>query len=781
MFVGGALIGTLISCWGFIKGFGWQILSVILRREKVNPDIAKIIAKYLEKHYGLSKFRQRSYYSQIYRIKDLNKDRTTIFEYYGEFNTLFWYDLIPIFISNPKQEEDKTKNHYIYYLRGSIDFLPLLEKATTFYNKSKEISSLNRFFIKKFDKNISHQTPSLGSVDYNFTDSLYKFITEKEENLGFAAKAKVEDLILTKELEEVVKIAELWKQNKDWYNRKSITWKTGWLLWGEPGTGKAQPLSSTIMTPNGPIIMKDLKVGDKVSTPSGKDSVVTDIFPQGEKDIYRIFFSDNSFTDCCEDHLWKVFYKRGQRNKIIDTKTLIKDLRFKDGRRKYSIPMTKPVEFKPQNHIIHPYLMGLMLAEGNFQSSVRLSMSEKEIIEKVQTLLPITYSLKKIEPKKCDYRLSRISRKTQPIITSEIKRLGLNGHLACDKFIPKEYLIDSIENRLLLLQGLMDGDGTVGKGGDVSYSSISKTLIEDVKFLIQSMGGKCTITSRIPTYKYLGEKYNGQLSYTGHISMLKLKEIFTLTRKLDRVIERSKYLPSRFIDRIEFKGRELAQCILIDDPEHLYLTNEFIVTHNTALARAIAKKLDLPIFIFRLAGVTNKQFEEQWTMMRGAAPCIALMEDFDNIFHGRNNITKICSPFSSMMNIDVEDKKIGEDKNKERSMTFGDDLTFDTFINLLDGVEQYDGIFTIITTNTLNKVDSALINRPGRIDKVLNLTYMTTENKYRLVDKILGDMPEVHQTMTEWLNDNPTVQLTPAVLQEKATSLALLHLYKDKS
>lgn len=72
---------------------------------------------------------------------------------------------------------------------------------------------------------------------------------------------------------------------------------------GSSGTGKAQPLHSKVYTPNGPIMMRDIKIGQEVCTPNGNTAIVTKIFPQGIKDYYRIHFSDNTTADCCSEHL----------------------------------------------------------------------------------------------------------------------------------------------------------------------------------------------------------------------------------------------------------------------------------------------------------------------------------------------------------------------------------------------------------------------------------------------------------------------------------------------
>jgi MoxR-like ATPase len=368
---------------------------------------------------------------------------------------------------------------------------------------------------------------------------------------------------------------------------------------GPPGVGKAQPLYSTVMTPDGPRKMGDMKIGDSVCTPSGDVAKVTGVFPQGELEIYRVFFSDGSFADCCAEHLWKVAAQNGYKEGVLDTATLMQRLKMRDGKRIFSIPMTGPVNFTERQHVIDPYLMGILLAEGRFGSSISISVCEVEILEKIRNLIPTHYSLK--DPKEhwgnpCDYLITRNYRQGKPVLTDEIKRLGLYRHRAENKFVPEEYLIDSVANRTKLLQGLMDGDGTVCKEGRiVSYTTVSDRLAKDFQFLIQSLGGECCISVKHPTYTYNGVKLQGQDAYVCNISALNMKDLFSLSRKRNRVVERVKYLPKRMIDRIEPLGKCQAQCIMVDHPDHLYLTDQFIVTHNTELAIQIAIAMGLDI------------------------------------------------------------------------------------------------------------------------------------------------------------------------------------------
>jgi hypothetical protein len=199
-------------------------------------------------------------------------------------------------------------------------------------------------------------------------------------------------------------------------------------------------------------------------------------------------------------------------------------------------------------------------------------------------------------------------------------------------------------------------------------------------------------------------------------------------------------------------------------------------TGKTLLSRRIAEHLNMPLFVYRLGMLTDPEFSEEWASMQASAPCVALIEDFDNVFHGRENIVSIDN-FMERFSI-LEDKPKEGDEQKRRN-GFGHKVTFDNLLNTLDGAERYEGVLTIITTNHIDKVDAAILDRPGRIDKVIELTYLTNENKLEMIEKILGDMPIARQAAIQYINTNIDKLLTPAQLQEKCISLALKAFYNQ--
>jgi hypothetical protein len=218
-------------------------------------------------------------------------------------------------------------------------------------------------------------------------------------------------------------------------------------------------------------------------------------------------------------------------------------------------------------------------------------------------------------------------------------------------------------------------------------------------------------------------------------------------------------------------------------------------TGKTALARAFAEDLDLPLFAYNLAEVGNYGFMRAWNKMQQHVPCIALIEDIDNVFHGRENVANRRTSLFSLIKTDKqkeEENKTAGGEGKDDPL--GGQLNFDVFLNCLDGVERSDGVFTIITTNDITKIDSALgqprllpdgsiefiSTRPGRIDKAIELGYLEAEDKRIMAQRILGDYEEAYQDMLDFVERFADLQETPAQFQERCAQIALACFWREQ-
>jgi superfamily II DNA or RNA helicase len=359
--------------------------------------------------------------------------------------------------------------------------------------------------------------------------------------------------------------------------------------------GKAQPLDSLVATPEGFVRMGDIKVGDFVLTPKGKKTKVLGVFPQGLKKVYRMQFSNGDSVECCGEHLWKVnaTYDKWM-GKVLSTDEIRKKVKCPNGANRYNIETPKNINFRKRKVRLDPYFMGLLLGDGSFRSqgAIRISSSDEEIIEYVSSSLSEGYSL--FACGRYDYRIScgRRGKGTpkNPYVES-IKKMGLQGLHSWSKFVPKEYMVNDFKTRLSVLQGLMDSDGHIDKKGGISFVTTSERLANDVCWLVKSLGGIPYKSKTIKNFTYKSEKKQGRPAFVINFSLPEGVCPFRLSRKKTRMKTKRRQLKNRTICGVKYVGKKECQCILVEDADHLYITDNFVVTHNTNIMVAILKAL----------------------------------------------------------------------------------------------------------------------------------------------------------------------------------------------
>ncbi|MEU8984046.1 helicase-related protein [Streptomyces sp. NPDC048309] len=361
------------------------------------------------------------------------------------------------------------------------------------------------------------------------------------------------------------------------------------LLQGEVGSGKAQPLDSTVLTPAGFRRMGDLREGDEVVVPDGEIALIDGVFPQGERDVWRMVLSDGSSVECDDEHLWIVGtsggWHRGQTPKTMTTREIRLDMFKANGSPKWYVPAATPVDLGQDAGLpLDPYLFGLLLGDGSFRHDLRLSTIDDEIRDAVASAVAPDCRLVPVTGSRCDYTIQSKERSggaRNPVIQA-LRDLDLWATTSHGKFIPEDFKNTSIKNRLALLQGLLDTDGTVHKDGlGISLCSASLRLAEDVAWLVRSLGGRARVLPKKAAF---------------HVSVALPAEYapFRLSRKADRVCPRPKYDTfRRGIRAVEYVGRKPVQCISVAHPSHAYVTDNFTVTHNTMVAlRAMLTVVD---------------------------------------------------------------------------------------------------------------------------------------------------------------------------------------------
>ena len=355
------------------------------------------------------------------------------------------------------------------------------------------------------------------------------------------------------------------------------------VLTGQPKCGKFLKLSSLIYTPDGPSTMGKMKVDTVVCTPDGGTARVIGVYPQGKKDIYTVTFNDGSSADCGLEHNWTV----SKNNRKTDYVTLTLEeimsegLRYND-RWKWKIPLTKPVYFKQKKKlIIDPYILGCLIGDGGLtQKTPRLTTSDGFIKNKFKVFCQKRgLSFKHVD--RYDYSISgkvESNVLVKNTLTRDLKRLDIMGCGSHIKFIPSTYKYASVTNRLSLVRGLMDTDGSNDHGLRAEYSTVSQRLANDVQEVLESLGYTCSIKSRLTGYEGKdGKKFP---SYRLSIHGNDIDKLFSLPRKKSGHKRVKPDLVRTIVD-IQKVSHEEAQCIEVDHKDGLYLTDRFIVTHNT--------------------------------------------------------------------------------------------------------------------------------------------------------------------------------------------------------
>jgi len=376
-------------------------------------------------------------------------------------------------------------------------------------------------------------------------------------------------------------------------NAPERTYFCGWC----PGAGKAEPVSEPVLTPQGWRTMGDLRPGDYVIGSNGRATLVVSVHPQGVQPVWRVEMNDGTFVRCNADHLWNVRRRstrtrkpspssptRKKREEAFVWKTLTtKEIAETVGqRRRWQLPVLEPVVFDHQEALpLDPYVLGVFLGDGSWAKEQASVTTDKWIIEQLGWSLRSHYR---------DHEYCGVAGVPQSV-RDQLRNLGLGGLRSWEKFVPSQYLTASIEDRLALLQGLLDTDGSAGRTG-IEFSTTSRGLVDSVADLVRGLGGKATVSSgKISKYtNAAGEKILGRESWRIHISMMMTP--FRLPRKLIRWNPPDKYPPLKTIVSIVQEGVDEDQvCITVDAPDSLYVTRGHTVTHNSVFACAGAQEV----------------------------------------------------------------------------------------------------------------------------------------------------------------------------------------------
>jgi replicative DNA helicase len=352
------------------------------------------------------------------------------------------------------------------------------------------------------------------------------------------------------------------------------------IIAGRPSMGKAQPVDSKVKTRTGWKEMGALEVGDALASIDGAPSIVTGIFPQGRKPVYRITFSDGRSTECCDDHLWRIHHREWDEPRVVATKKLRQML----SRQRYQHSLwidSVTGDFGHDEPLpVDPWALGAMLAHGSFPAADA---------KRVEVMAETAEAGVCLAPSP---RYEAFDAPANPL-EEALRRLGLRGVPGHERFIPRIYHGASRASRLALLQGLLDTEGWVEGSGTVRFCTSSHRLARDVQDLVRSLGGSCTKSGK-----------TGRLSYALDIRHPEPRSLFRLSHKRAQLPERCEKPSRSVVASIVLSRESETQCISVSHPSRLYVTDDYVVTHNTSLALNIAEhiglELKLPVLIFSM-------------------------------------------------------------------------------------------------------------------------------------------------------------------------------------
>lgn len=375
---------------------------------------------------------------------------------------------------------------------------------------------------------------------------------------------------------------------KNYMEYKEVLGYRGMLLHGEIGTGKAQPLDAKILTPVGWKAMGDITTDDTVATVDGSFTKVVGVFPQGSKAIYRITFEDGRSTRCCLEHLWTIrkYEEEELKEEVVTTQDLITHIS-NHGTENIFIPLPEPIKYDAAIVDISPYLLGVILSSSSLDSNIiSINCKDEYILTKVKTILNGDYL---IEKNSDSFSILDKDGKLLSPLSESLSKLGLMGLKSNYYSIPQSYLKGSIQQRFDLLKGMLDANGVVISTEEktfVEYTTTSERMQKDITTLVRSLGGICKLATK-------SVNSNNENVYTLQIKFPNIVSCISTPALLSRLPKDSKNLKHNIlgIKEIVYDREEEAQCIKVEHSSSLYITDEYIVTHNTATSLFIMEGL----------------------------------------------------------------------------------------------------------------------------------------------------------------------------------------------
>lgn len=357
-------------------------------------------------------------------------------------------------------------------------------------------------------------------------------------------------------------------------------------LFLDPGLGKLQPVDTPVYTPAGWREIGEIRPGDFVYGASGQPTRVLGVFPQADRRCVRVSFQDGTSTRCGPDHLWTVAGTTWSASRPLTNARAWRTLTAADivalgvarpklcGRKgaHWRVPVPAAVMHPDADLLIEPYALGALIGDGalTLRSAVALSVPPHKaaVLHAVAAGTPyVTWRLTQSEA-----ACPRATATPHAALSSRLASLGLKWARSPERFIPASYKLGSVEQRKALLRGLMDTDGSC-RFNRVTFHTMSARLAADVAELTRSLGGLAVIREYHRDAKGVEFQVNVKTTFCPFL----------------HYPWQGRWRPhklAKIITAIEPVADAEQVCIAVEDPLGLYLTNDFIVTHNTSTVLA---------------------------------------------------------------------------------------------------------------------------------------------------------------------------------------------------
>ena len=369
--------------------------------------------------------------------------------------------------------------------------------------------------------------------------------------------------------------------------------EVAWIAFRE--SAKRQPLDADILTPLGFRKMGELKLGDYVIGSDGKKTKIEFMSEIIDRPIYELKTEDGRKTECDGEHLWTVRKMTNVKEKYetIDVNTILERGLYYDRKPdyrtgkiykeyKFALDTVSPIEFSEKEYVVEPYFLGVWLGDGTATSSsiTNVDIEIDEYLEGYAKRLGLSLKINDHNGNRTQ-TLSitgkRGGSKDGSTLTEKLREIGVLN----DKHIPEGYLLGSVSQRKALLEGLMDTDGTVSSG-TASFTNTNERIVDGVISLVRSLGGRASKRAINPSCIYKNKRVFGKKAWKVSI-MLDDYTPFRIKRKVENH-KLSNHTFSRIVE-INKLGNKLGRCIKVTNDDGLYVTDDYLLTHNTSVAK----------------------------------------------------------------------------------------------------------------------------------------------------------------------------------------------------